>query len=255
MNLLHKIHSQYSPLFLVLGLVLFLWNGNENSSLQAQVIPSSGYSGFFNRIQIGIGYSELVEDYEDEDRKYYGHGPHMSIQLGWAVSKNYAVHLNTSAFFASQVFGPERQERVDESIGRTEHEYLLMSGGLGFSWFHVPTAIYVSPVVNLLQIGYRTEMQKIDDLPGDDYSLIQLRTEYNTRVGYGLIIGNDRWLSKSLGLGFALSVYHSHMLIEKQSYKITVEPSGTEQDTAEDDLQRVSARDLMYALSLSITYN
>ena len=224
--------------------------------MQAQPIPSSGYSGFFTRTQVGIGYSELLEDYEDEDRKYYGYGPHVSMQMGWAMSKSYAFHLNASAFLASQVIGPERQERLTEDIGKTNHKYFTGAGGIGFTWFHVPTAVYISPIVNLLQFGIRTETQRIDDSPaGGDYSLTQLETSYNSRVGYGLIVGNDRWLGKSLAMGFALSVYHEHMLIEKQTYKVTTEPSGTARDDREQDLQRVSARNLLYALSLSITYN
>ena len=254
----YKFHFRLSLILLGFALLLFPLPSNRDGghALEAQTIPSSGYSGFFSRIQAGVAYSELIEDYENKDREYFGHGPHLAAQLGWAVSKSHAFHLNLSAFSTSKVFGPDRQERLTDDIGETKHKYFLGGAGLGFTWFHIPTAVYISPVVNLFQAGLREESQRINDRSSsDEYSLHQLKTSYNSRIGYGLIVGNDRWISKSTALGFSLAVYHSHMLIEKQTYKITTEPAGTKRESREEDLGRVSARDILTALSLSITFN
>ena len=225
--------------------------------LGAESLPISGYDGSFIRTQIGIAYGELLEDYQEDDRKYYAHGPHFGLQAGWAMAKRYALHFNFSGFFSTRAFGPERQERVDDTFDRTEHDYYFGEAGIGFTWFHVPSAVYFSPVINLAQVGRRIEEQRIHDRPAGsgESSLIRVETTYSNRIGYGIIIGNDRWVSESLGMGISLSVYQSHFLMEKQKHTITIEPTGEEESSIESDLQRVSARNLLFALSLNFTFN
>ena len=252
----------FRPLFLSLALAFlflpFFSLKDGRGSLEAEIISSSGYSGFLCRMQTGLAYNELIEDYGQEDKKYYSHGPHLGFQIGWANSKNYAIHLNLSAFLAMTAFGPDRQERTDPIVTeRTKHSYLLGDVGIGFTWFSISSAVYISPVVNFIQLGTRGEEQRVNDpaLGDGQYSLFKVDTRYSNRVGYGVIIGNDRWFGKNVGMGLSLSIYQNHLLMEKQTIQVSTEPAGTVTSRLETDLQRVSARNLLFAISANFTYN
>ena len=247
--------------FKYIQLLALLLTSFLSSSIFSQTLLESGYSGFLFRLQLGYGYSELVEDYinvheEEKDPKYYGKGYFAASQIGWAVEPSYAVHLNGSLFIANDTSGPEIQPRTSETITATKHSFSITSVGIGFTWYHIASAFWISPEFNLYQYGTRNSSQKFYNNPdNDEYTLTEQKITYHSRAGYGVTFGKDFWFHENMGVGFALLVSQNHLLSERNNTKITTQPSGTERDNSEIDLNRVSARNLFVGLSANIIIN
>ncbi len=237
--------------------LFFFGMGSSPLYSQNMISTGSGYHGFLNRFQLGMGYHELVEDYAKEDQKYYSLGYFISTQLGWAIEREFALYAIGSVFYSSNTEGPEIQERLSSSVGKTNTEFLLGLAGVGFSWFHVPSAFSISPYLHLFQLGRRTSAQKNNNIlsGGDKYTLATTEVLYSFRSGYGLTLAKDTWVNHRIGIGFALTFNYDLLLLEKQTNKITGEPSGTEKAQNESDLRRVTGRSLLTAFSLNIIFN
>ncbi len=229
-----------------------------SASLFAQnIVVESGYDGFFARLQVGYAYSELKEDYLDEELSYFGTGPLLTAQLGWALERAYALHLGASFFYPLNTLGPELIETENNpNISITQHSYNLFALALGFSWFHIPTAIYISPAIRVFQNGKRIRKQSLATLTGpDEQELTREEALYSKRVGASLTIGNDRWLGERVGFGIALVLQYDTLLLDKSKTTIISQPSGTEVFSIETDLQRVPVQHFLGGIVLNITFN
>ena len=226
----------------------------------------SGYSGFLASFQVGGGYFELTEHYSGEDGRYYGIGYLASTQFGWALGREFSLFLTGTGFYANGIQGEEIVPRTElnmDIVGKADTNFLLATAGIGFSWYHVPTAFFISPTLYLWQHGVSNSMQRLDrslipaiPLADDEYTLLKREITYSSRSGFGLSIGKDAWVCENFGIGFAFSLYYNNLLLEKQTDAVTIEPTGTKvDDPLESDLNRVTATALLISFSIGMVFN
>ncbi len=235
---------------LVLGILVYL----INFPLQADIVSTSGYDGILIRLQAGVGYSELLEDYSIEDEKYYGTGYFAATQLGWFINEQYALHLGGSTFLANSVQGPEIMNRTTDNIGKSKHDYMFTTIDFGFSWYSIYPAFYISPELHLIQVGTRTSTQRISMADGTSQNTEE-KVTYNTRLGYSITVGKDIWFGENFGTGVFLRAHRDHILLEKSEFQVTQEPSGSITTNTESDLDRVSASNTLLVFGINIIIN
>ncbi len=230
--------------------------------LSAQLVPvlTSGYSGFLWRIQTGGGYTELVQEFEEEKKKTYATGYLLGTQVGWAFGGSWALHFNYSHFLSGigSTKGQELAERTDmDLIGKTNHSLNLWSAGFGFTWFHVPSAFYISPEFRLIQNGNYKATQR-NSSPNEFRAEFLENTEttyFNSKNGLGITMGKDQWINRHFAMGFALTCYYDVYQMQRTAVRVNSGPEKEERSSIDIDLNKGKATSLMYGFNISMLVN
>ena len=237
--------------YIFYSLVLFSYGFSQTSIQAEDFLEGSGYYGFITRVNLGIAYSELAEDYGRKE-KVFGLGPLASLNVGWAFAGNYAVHVGISYFTAISARGRELRE-PNENIDRTKHQVFVSSAILGFTWLHPLSAIYISPEIHLSQQGRRLVSQKVRENSSEITTKQSI--SYSSRLGGALNVGRDYWLNHRIAMGFVFSLIHNGLLVESLDEKITETGAASAISQSTTQLQRNNAKQWTYGIGMSIFIN
>ncbi len=157
--------------------------------LYAQTNGEYEHDGFLLRYQLGIGVGNLERNI---DKISGGGGGFSTLQLGYSLNSNWAVHGGLSY----AVITGNYNDRSGELIYA---EYTTFMPTLGISFYIMPINIYISPELHFAGSGTITS----DTFQTADGESLELDGDLESGTGFGLRIGKEWWVNPDLGLGVA----------------------------------------------------
>jgi len=152
---------------------------------------------FFLRGGLGLGYGNFTARAGAADITLTGAGLTFNGALGFSVAPNFALHADVNLMSIVQPRVTLSGAGVSGGGYDTENDYTSTMLGVGFTYYMMPTNLYVSGSVGLALM--RAEFSGTS----------ATRAESGLGFGINAMAGHDWWISNTLGFGIGLQLqYH-----------------------------------------------
>lgn len=149
------------------------------------------HDGFFANASVGFGHTVMTS----EPLHIEGDGVLITLAAGATVAENLQIFAHLSE---TQIFAPRFRPNGAFSDDDADVSADIGSYGVGATWYHGPTNIYVTGSASLVSASLSEQPDENDD---------SVETRFRTDLGFGaaLTLGKEWWVDAEWGVGAAIT--------------------------------------------------